>query len=147
MGVLVRVRNTDFSQLDVEVLKCKGCCVILSMRPDIVLIGWHAVYSHEYPEPPGHYVRSNLRSCYTCTCMCTCMLHAWHCTCHVRYKVIRSWGTMTSLVTIIMPILCADSGPLPLHTQSNPSHVIIIITAKQEAPPWLARGNIHLHYG
>ena len=42
MGVLVWVRHTDFSQLDVQVLKCKGCYVIALMRTDTMLIQWNA---------------------------------------------------------------------------------------------------------
>jgi hypothetical protein len=38
VGVLVRVRHTDFSQLDVQVLKCKGSFMILLIRIDTVLI-------------------------------------------------------------------------------------------------------------
>ncbi len=39
VGVLVWVRHTDFSKLDVEVLKCKGCFMIfLLIRTDTVLI-------------------------------------------------------------------------------------------------------------
>lgn len=41
--VLVWVRHTDFSQLDVQVLKCKGCYVIVLMRTDTLLIQWNAV--------------------------------------------------------------------------------------------------------
>ena len=42
VGVLVWVRHTDFSQLDIQVLKCKGCYVIALMGTATVLIQWNA---------------------------------------------------------------------------------------------------------